>query len=228
MICKIICIDGFLCMSHLDIVHMLSTYVHVIRILSENMHIMCTLSAVVLDIFLPNRQCQCHSYVISSTLYISYHVEFSFHTLSTQMHIVHVICMLSTHVHIICLSSLPLLIYLIIHNLVSTHCLHTYILLMSSVYCLEMHMLCTCHLYCCYLYMYMSSTYYMRSAADDMWMMYIRPDDICHPPAEISNEVSLSCHPQVIHMSSTHGLHVICHEISTPKYFQSKSREQLC
>ena len=141
MICDIVCIDGFLCMSHLDIVHMLSAYVHVIRILSEHMHIMCTLSAVVLDIFHPNRQCQCNLYVISSTLYISYHVEFSFHTLSTQMHIVHVICMLSIHVHIICLSSLPLLIYLIIHNLVSAHCLHTCILLMSSVYCLEMHML---------------------------------------------------------------------------------------
>ena len=140
---------------------LLFAYVHVICILSEHMHIMRTLSAVVLDIFLPNRQCRCHPYVISSTLYISYHVQFSFHTLFAQMHIVHVICMLSTHVHIICLSSLPLLIYLIIHNLVSAHCLHTCILSMSSVYCLEMHMLCTCHLYSCYLYMYMSSTYYL-------------------------------------------------------------------
>ena len=140
---------------------LLFAYVHVIRILSEHMCIMRTLFAVVLDIFLPNRQCRCHPYVISSTLYISYHVQLSFCTLSAQMHIVHVICMLSTHVHIICLSSLPLLIYLIIHNLVSTHCLHTCILSMSSVYCLEMHMLCTCHLYCCYLYMYMSSTYYL-------------------------------------------------------------------
>ena len=139
---------------------LLFTYVHVICILSEHMCIMCTLCAVVLDMFLPNRQCQCHPYVISSTLYISYHVELSF-CLSTQTHIVHVICMLSTHVHIICFSSLPLLIYLIIHNLVSTHCLHTRILSMSSVYCLEMHMLCTCHLYCFYLYMYMSSTYYL-------------------------------------------------------------------
>ena len=57
------------------------------------------------------------------------------------MHIVHVICMLSIHVHIICLSSLPLLIYLIIQNLVSAHCLHTCTLSMSSVYCLQMHML---------------------------------------------------------------------------------------
>ena len=141
MICEIICVDSFLSMSHLDIVHMLSAYVDVIRILSEHMHIICTLSAVVLDMFLPNRQCQCHPYVISSTLFISYHVQLSFCTLSVQMHIVHVICMLSTHVHIICLSSLPLLIYLIIHNLVSAHCLHTCILLMSSVYCLEMHVM---------------------------------------------------------------------------------------
>ena len=57
MICKIICIDGFLCMSHLDIVHMLSAYVDVIRILSGHMCIIPTLSAVVFDMFLPNRQC---------------------------------------------------------------------------------------------------------------------------------------------------------------------------
>ena len=130
MICEIICIDGFLCMSHLDIVHMLSAHVDVIHTLSGHMHIMHTLFAVVLDIFLPNRQYQCHQYVISSTLYISYHVQLSLCTLSAQTHIVHVICILSTHVHIICLSSLPLLIYLSIHNLVSTHCLHTCILSM--------------------------------------------------------------------------------------------------
>ena len=57
MICKIICVDGFLCMSNLDIVHILSAYVHVIHTLSGHMHIMCTLFAVVLDIFLSNRQC---------------------------------------------------------------------------------------------------------------------------------------------------------------------------
>ena len=145
MICEIICVDGFLCMSHLDIVHILSAYVHVIHILSEHMHIIHTLSEVVLDIFLPNRQCQCHPYVISSTLYISYHVQLSFCTLSTQIHIVNAICMLSAHVHIICLSSLTLPIYPIIHNLVSTHCLHTHPLSMSSLYCLQMHMLCTSH-----------------------------------------------------------------------------------
>ena len=69
---------------------------------------------------------------------------------------------LSTHVHIICLSSLTLLIYPIIHNLVSAHCLHTHPLSMSSLYCLQMHMLCTSHFYCCYLHMYMSSAYYLR------------------------------------------------------------------
>ena len=159
MICEIICIDGFLCMLHLDIVHMLSAYVHVIHTLSGHMHIMRTLFAVALDIFLPNRQCQCHLYVISSTLYISYHVQLSFCTLSAQMHIVHVICMLSTHVHVICLSSLILLIYPIIHNLVSIHIVSTHAhcqyhvfivyrcicyvhLISTAVICI-----CTCHLH---------------------------------------------------------------------------------
>ena len=162
MICEIICIDGFLCMSHLDIVHMLSAYVGVILTLSGHMCIMCTLFAVVLDIFLPNRQCRCHPYVISSTLYISHHVQLSFRTLSSQTHIIHVSCMLSTHVHIIYLSSLPLLIYLIIHNLVSVHIVSTNAhCRISCVYCLQMHMLCTSHFYCCYLHMYMSSSYYL-------------------------------------------------------------------
>ena len=153
MICEIICIDGFLCISHLDIVHMLSAYVHVIHTLSGHMRIMRTLFAVVLDIFLLNRQCLCHSYVISSTLYIFYHIQLSFYTLSTQTHIVNAIWMLSAHVHIICLSFLTLLIYPIIHNLVSTHCLQTHPLSMSSVCCLQVHMLCTSHFYCCYLHM---------------------------------------------------------------------------
>ena len=84
MICEIICVDGFLCMSHLDIVHMLFAYLHVIRILSEHMRIIRTLFAVVLDMFLLNRQCRCYPYIISSTLYISYHVKFTFCTLCTQ------------------------------------------------------------------------------------------------------------------------------------------------
>ena len=57
MICEIICVDGFLCISHLDIVHMLFAYLDVIRILSEHMRIIRTLSAMVLDMFLFNRQC---------------------------------------------------------------------------------------------------------------------------------------------------------------------------
>ena len=98
----------------------------------------------------------------SLVLYISYHVELSFRTLSTQMHIVNAICMLSAHVHIICLSSLTLLAYPIIHNLLYTHCLHTRTLSMSSAYCLQMHIWCTSHFYCCYLHMYMLSAYYLR------------------------------------------------------------------
>ena len=57
MTCEIICVDGFVCMSHLDIVHMLFEYLHVIRILSEHMHMIRTLFALVLDMFLFNRQC---------------------------------------------------------------------------------------------------------------------------------------------------------------------------
>ena len=55
---------------------LLSVYLHVIYILSGHICIMCTLSAVVLDMFLPNRQYQCHPYIISSTLYIFYYGEY--------------------------------------------------------------------------------------------------------------------------------------------------------
>ena len=67
---------------------------------------------------------------------------------SAQTHIVHVICMLSTHVHIICLSSLTLLIYPIIHNLVS-HIVHT-----LSIICILSADAYLCHvlIYCCYLH----------------------------------------------------------------------------
>ena len=125
---------------------LLSVYVHVIYILSGHICIMCTLYEVVLDIFLPNRQYQCHPYIISSTLYIFYYVQLSFRTLSTQMHIVNVICMLFAHVHIICFSSLTLLVYPIIHNLVSTHFLHTCTLSMSSACCPHMYTSFACHL----------------------------------------------------------------------------------
>ena len=62
MICEIICVAGFLCMSNLDIVHISSVCVHIICILSEHMRIMHILSAVVLHMFFPNRQCQCDLY----------------------------------------------------------------------------------------------------------------------------------------------------------------------
>ena len=74
MICEIICVAGFLCMSNLDIVHISSAYVHVICILSEHMCIMHILSAPVLHMFFANRQCHCDLYVISTTLYRSLHV----------------------------------------------------------------------------------------------------------------------------------------------------------
>ena len=138
MICEIICVAGFLCMSHLDIVHISSAYVHVMRILSEDMPIMHILSVVVLDIFLPNRQCQFDLYVISTTLYRSYDVQLSFHTFFTQTHIVTAIYMLYAHIHIICYVSFTFLIYLITCNLVSTYCLHTH---MSSAH--HLYVICT-------------------------------------------------------------------------------------
>ena len=142
---------------------LLFAYVHVICILSEHMHIMHTLSAVVLAIFLPNRQCRCHPYVISSTLYICYHVQLkflhivctdahcpchlhvvhtcthhllvifttphipyypqlSFHTLSTHMHIVNVICILFRNAYVMYMSSLLLLsVYVHVIYILSGH-----------------------------------------------------------------------------------------------------------
>ena len=141
-------------MSHLDIVHMLSAYVDVIHILSEHMRIICTLSAVVFDMFLPYRQCWCHPYIISSNLYISYHVQLSFCTLSAQTHIVcdpHVVC-ICIH-HLLVISNTPRIPY---YPQLSFQTLS-----MSSVYCLQMHRLCPSDIYCCYLHMYMSSTYYL-------------------------------------------------------------------
>ena len=110
MICEIICVDGFLCMSHLDIVHISSVCVHIIWILSEHMCIMHILSALVLHMFFPNRQCQCDLYVISTALYRFNDVQLNFHTLFTQTHIVNAIYMLYTHIHIICYVSFTFLI----------------------------------------------------------------------------------------------------------------------
>ena len=114
MICEIICVAGFLCMSHLDTVHISSAYVHIICILSEHMCIMHILSAVVLDIFLPNRQCQCDLYVISSTLYRSLHVIHTYtHYLLCIFRIPYIsyylqlsFCILSPYTHVICTSSI--------------------------------------------------------------------------------------------------------------------------
>ena len=114
MICEIICVDGFLCMSHLDIVHISSVYVHIICILSEHMRIMHILSALVLHMFFPNRQCQCDLYVISTTLYRSYDVQLSFHILFTQIHIVNAIYMLYAHIHthyLLCIFHIPHIAY---------------------------------------------------------------------------------------------------------------------
>ena len=135
MICEIICVAGFLCMSNLDIVHISSVCVHVICILSEHMCIMRILSAVVLHMFLPNKQCQSDLYVISSTLYRSLHVVRTYtHYLLCIFHIPHIayyiirmsstrhphivrrqVCHLhvvrtcTRHPHIVCQSSTPLL-----------------------------------------------------------------------------------------------------------------------
>ena len=125
--------------------------------------------------------------------------------------------MLSTHVHIICLSSLPLLINLIIRNLVSAHCLHTCILLMSSVYCLEMDMLCTCHLYCCYLYMYMPSTYYLGIYV--LCAHYLKWSLISSFLTDNTNVIHTSSlvlfiYPIIYNLVSTHCLHK--HTLSMP------------
>ena len=114
MICEIICVAGFLCMSNLDIVHISSAYVHVICILSEHMCIMRILSAVVLHMFFPNRQCQCDLCVISSTLYRSLHVVCTYtHYLLCIFHIPHIayylqlsLCILSPYTHVIRTSSI--------------------------------------------------------------------------------------------------------------------------
>ena len=139
MICEIICVAGFLCMLHLDIVHISSVCVHIICILSEHMRIMHILSALVLHMFFPNRQCQCDLYVISTTLYRSYDVQLSFHTMFTQTHIVNAIYMLYAHIHIICYVSFTFLIYLITCNLVSRILSpYTHVIRTSSI----------CHLHC--------------------------------------------------------------------------------
>ena len=91
MICEIICVAGFLCMLHLDIVHISSVCVHIICILSEHMCIMHILSALVLHMFLPNRCNANVIYISSLVLFIDPY-------------------MLYTHIHIICYVSFTFLI----------------------------------------------------------------------------------------------------------------------
>ena len=146
--------------------HMLFAYLHVIRILSEHMHIIRTLSAVVFDMFLSNRQSRCHPYIISSTLYISYHVQSIFRTLSTQnahcqchldvvcvcthyretwlvddIHYPHVITChrSSAGEYIIHTLFAILFIYPIIYNSVSAHSLHKHTLSMPCRCCPHMY-----------------------------------------------------------------------------------------
>ena len=105
MICEIICIDCFLCMSHLDIVHMLSAYV------SGHMHTIHTLPTVVLDMFVSYAD-NADVIHMSSLVLLIYPIIYnlvSAHCL--HRHTLSVIRMLSAHVHIICLSSLTLLIF---------------------------------------------------------------------------------------------------------------------
>ena len=67
---------------------LLFAYVHVIHILSEHMHIIRTLSAVVLDIFLPNsrphlhivRMRTCHLHIICSTPHGQHGPKLSFYS----------------------------------------------------------------------------------------------------------------------------------------------------
>ena len=68
------------CVMYMSSLLLLSVYVLVIYILSGHICIMCTLSEVVLDIFLPNRQYQCHPYIISSSIYILYHGQYVIRT----------------------------------------------------------------------------------------------------------------------------------------------------
>ena len=109
----IICVDGFLCMSNLDIVHISSAYVHVICILSEHMCIMSYyLQWSLISSFLT--QCQCDLYVISSTLYRSLHVVHTYtHYLLCIFHIPHIAYylqlsfrILSPYTHVIRTSSI--------------------------------------------------------------------------------------------------------------------------
>ena len=201
---------------------LLSVYVHVIYILSGHIRIMCTLSEVVLNIFLPNRQYQCHPYIISSTLYIFYYVQLSFCTLSTHMQIVHVICMLSAHVHIICLSSLRLLVYPIINNLVfCTLTTHTHIVHVICMLSAHVHVICLSSLT---LLIYpiihnLVSIHIVSTNAHCRYHLYIVCRCICYVHVLISTAAICicTCHPHII-WAYVYYAHIIC---SGPWYIPS-------
>ena len=149
-------------------------------IISSTLYIFYYVQLSFLQIVYTDTHCPCHLHVvricthhllvISNTPCIPYYPQLSFCTLSTHTHIVHVICMLSAHVHVICLSSLMLLVYPIMYNLVSVHCLHTHILLMWSVYCLQMYMLYTSPLH--------YSCQVSRTTSDNVHLICICPDSM--------------------------------------------------
>ena len=186
-----ICVAGFLSMSNLDIVHISSAYVHVICILSEHIGIMHILSALVLDIFLPNRQCQCDLYVISSTLYRSLHVVHTYtHYLLCIFHIPYTAYylqlsfrILSPYIHVICTSSI--------------HHLHCY---PWSIWTLFTY----------YLHMYMSSTHYLGicilCAHYSQWSLissFLTDNaDVIH-----MSSLLLFIHPIMYNLVSAHCLH---------------------
>ena len=67
-----------------------------------------------------------------------------------------------------------------------------------------------------------------RRCADNVCMCGRRADDVCHPPAEISNEVLLSCRPHVIRASSAHRPRVVCTSSATrfqPRNISSQRAE---
>ena len=110
MICEIICVAGFLCMSHLDIVHISSVCVHIICILSEHMRIMHILSALVpsyvsfltdnanviymssLLLFIDPYMLYTHIHIILLCIFhiphISYYLQLSFRILSPYTHVI--------------------------------------------------------------------------------------------------------------------------------------------
>ena len=126
MICQIICIDGFLCMSHLDIVHMSSAYYLSICILcahylqwsliysflTDNADVIL-MSSLVLFIypimynlsFCTDAHCPCHLHLVHTC---THHLLVIFTTPHIPYYPQLSFCTLSTHmhiVHVICMLS---------------------------------------------------------------------------------------------------------------------------